>query len=314
MEQEPAKDVVGPVEVVDPAHGPESIEVPPLPEAQRSAVIGPEAGRPNPADPGPVEAEPAAVEPAVTDPAVTEPTAGSPEANLAQEPQLPEPVDVETSAADPVVPVAAELPVADPALPEPEPVVPPEPILVSPVVVAPPVDVPAVTPAAGAPVVAKLEPVEPDELASPPGRPAADLGGSHTRGIRRILIVAAVALAAFGAAIVTLADDARRGCVAEAQRDPTYQARLVGVINVEKTDYDLAVTRNGVPVRGAKVCASVSMRGMSGMAVSDTADEVEPGVYKVSIVLEMSGSWQGNILITEQGKPAASVPLTFNVS
>ncbi len=136
----------------------------------------------------------------------------------------------------------------------------------------------------------------------------------HTKGVRRILAVAALAAAAFALAIVTLSDDARRGCVADAQRDPTYQARLLGPIEVEKSDYELEVTRDGKPVEGAKICASVAMRGMSGMAVSDLADEVRPGIYKVSIILEMSGAWKGNILITEEGKPPASTPLTFNVS
>lgn len=139
-------------------------------------------------------------------------------------------------------------------------------------------------------------------------------GGRHTQGIRRILVLAALAVAAFGAAIVTLSDDARRGCIADAQRDPSYQAELLGPIEVEKTDYELAVTHEGKPVEGAKVCASVAMRGMSGMAVSDLADEVRPGIYRVQIILEMSGAWKGNILITEEGKPPASVPLTFNVS
>ena len=155
---------------------------------------------------------------------------------------------------------------------------------------------------------------------SPAGQPAepapddSSVGERHTQGVRRILVLAALAVAAFGAAIVTLADDARRGCVADAQRDPSYQAKLLGPIEVEKTDYELEVTHEGKPVEGAKICASVAMRGMSGMAVSDVADEVQPGLYRVEIILTMSGAWKGNILVTEEGKPPASVPLTFNVS
>lgn len=135
-----------------------------------------------------------------------------------------------------------------------------------------------------------------------------------TRGIRRVLVVAAIALAGFAAAIVVLADDARQGCVAEAQRDPTYQAKLLGRTEVEKSEYEIAVTRNDQPVTGAKVCAAVAMIGMEAMAVSDTADEVSPGVYRVAMILEMSGGWKGNILITEEGEPPASVPLKFDVS
>ena len=164
--------------------------------------------------------------------------------------------------------------------------------------------------AGDASVVEEAPAAQPAEPA--PADPSA--GERHTQGIRRILVLAALAVAAFAAAIVTLADDARRGCVADAQRDPSYQARLLGPIEVEKTDYELAVTHDGKPVEGAKVCASVAMRGMSGMAVSDLADEVQPGIYRVEIILEMSGAWKGNILITEECKPPASVPLTFNVS
>ena len=138
-------------------------------------------------------------------------------------------------------------------------------------------------------------------------------GESHTRGIRRVLLLSAVALAAFALAIVSLADDARRGCVAEAQRDPAYRAELLGEVRVETSDYEIAVTHDGAPVTGAKVCASVVMMGMTGMGVSDTGDEVRSGVYRVSMVLEMSGNWRGNILITEKGKPPASVPLSFKV-
>ena len=134
-----------------------------------------------------------------------------------------------------------------------------------------------------------------------------------TRGIRRVLFVAALSLSAFAVAIVVLADDARLGCVTDAQRDPAYQARLLGQIEIERTEYEIAVTRDGQPVSGAKVCASVAMVGMEAMGVSDTAEETAPGIYKVAVVLEMSGGWRGSILITETGKPPVSVPLKFDV-
>lgn len=135
-----------------------------------------------------------------------------------------------------------------------------------------------------------------------------------TRGIRRVLAVGAIAVAAFAAAIVVLADDARLGCVADAPRDASYQASLLGQIEVERTEYEIGVTRAGQPVTGAKVCTSVVMMGMEAMGVSDTAEETAPGVYRVDLVLEMSGGWKGNILITEEGKPPVSVPLKFSVS
>lgn len=138
--------------------------------------------------------------------------------------------------------------------------------------------------------------------------------GGTTRGIRRVLAVALLAIVAFAVAIVALADDARLGCVAEAQRDASYQVELLGQPEIETSDYDIAVTRDGQPIENAKVCASVAMVGMAAMGVSDTAEETAPGIYRVSVILEMSGGWRGNILITEQGKPPVSVPVKFEVT
>ena len=129
-----------------------------------------------------------------------------------------------------------------------------------------------------------------------------------------MLAVAVVALVAFAAAIVVLGDDARQGCVTEAQRDPIYQAELLGQVEVEKTEYEIAVTREGQPVTQAKVCASGVMVGMEAMGVSDTAEETRPGIYRVAMVLEMSGGWRGSILVTEEDRPPVSVPLRFNVA
>lgn len=144
--------------------------------------------------------------------------------------------------------------------------------------------------------------------------PGTTKASSTTNGIRRVLAVAAVALAAFVASILVLADDARLGCVVDAQRDPAYQARLLGRPETERTEYDIEVTRDAQPVTGAKVCASLAMMGMEAMGVSDTAEEVAPGIYRVALVLEMSGGWKGNILITEEGKTPVSVPLKVAVA
>ncbi len=154
----------------------------------------------------------------------------------------------------------------------------------------------------------------PDDTEVRAGAPAVEKPRPTSRGIRRVLALAVLAMGAFAAAIVVLSDDARLGCVVDAQRDASYEARLLGQAEIEKTAYDIAVTRNGEPIKGAKVCASIAMMGMEAMGVSDTADEGEPGIYKVDIVLEMSGGWRGNILITETGKPPVSVPLRFDVS
>ena len=132
-------------------------------------------------------------------------------------------------------------------------------------------------------------------------------------GVRRVLIVAAVALAAFVVAIVVLGDEARLGCAVDARPDPAYAARIVGDLDTEATDYEVMVTRDGEPVSGAKVCASLGMVGMGAMTVTDTAVETGRGVYRVSLSLQMSGNWRGDILITEKGRPQVSVPLEVEV-
>lgn len=129
-----------------------------------------------------------------------------------------------------------------------------------------------------------------------------------------MLVVAAVAVAAFGAAVVELGDDARRGCVTGGPEDPAYKAELVGPAASRATQHEIAVTHLGQPVRGAKVCASVSMLGMEAMGVSDEAEETAPGVYRVDIAFEMSGPWGGTILITDRGRAPVSVPVRFEVT
>ena len=135
-----------------------------------------------------------------------------------------------------------------------------------------------------------------------------------TRGIRRVLVVAAVALLAFAGAVVALADDARRGCVTDAPQDPGYQAQLLGPMELQKTEHEVAITRDGQPVTGAKVCTRVFMVGMEAMGSSDSGgEEVAPGVYRLTIVFAMEGDWEGAILVTQVGQPRISVPLRFEV-
>ncbi len=136
-----------------------------------------------------------------------------------------------------------------------------------------------------------------------------------TKGIHRVLVVALLAVGAFAVAISSLGDDARRGCVANAPIDPTYEARLIGPIETAKTQQEIAITHEGQPVRGAKVCARVAMVGMEAMGVSDAkGTESAPGVYKMTIVFPMGGGWSGNLLITERGKPMISLPFAFEVA
>lgn len=129
-----------------------------------------------------------------------------------------------------------------------------------------------------------------------------------------MLLLAAVASAAFAVAIVALGDDARLGCALNAPVDPAYQAELVGPIDLERTSYQVAITRDGKPIEGAKVCATLAMTGMEAMGVSDAAAETAPGTYEVQISFQMSGRWEGNILIAASGERPVEVPLKIVVS
>jgi hypothetical protein len=129
-----------------------------------------------------------------------------------------------------------------------------------------------------------------------------------------VVLLAAVASAAFAVAIVALGDDARLGCALNAPVDPAYQAELVGPIDLERTSYQVAITRDGKPIEGAKVCATLAMTGMEAMGVSDAAAETAPGTYEVQISFQMSGRWEGNILIAASGERPVEVPLKIVVS
>lgn len=129
-----------------------------------------------------------------------------------------------------------------------------------------------------------------------------------------MLVVAAVASGAFAVSIVALGDDARLGCALNAPFDPSYQAELVGPIDLERTSYQVAITRAGRPITSAIVCATLAMTGMEAMGVSDAATETAPGTYEVQISFQMSGRWEGNILIAEPGQRPVGVPLKVVVS
>ena len=135
-----------------------------------------------------------------------------------------------------------------------------------------------------------------------------------TRGIHRLVVVTVLALGAFAVAVVALGDDARRGCVVDAPADPTYKAELLGQMQMASTEQEVEVTHDGLPVRGARVCARISMVGMEAMGSTDSkAEETAPGVYRMAIIFEMAGGWEGNILVVEKDKPPVSVPLHFDV-
>ncbi len=129
-----------------------------------------------------------------------------------------------------------------------------------------------------------------------------------------MILLAGVAVVAFGAALVSFGQDARAGCASEVGKDPSYAVVLDRPATPAQTDYDLIVTSDGQPVTGAKVCISVAMRGMSAMAVNDDATEAEPGHYQVSIRLPMAGYWEASVIVRQDGRSPVAIPLSFPVS
>lgn len=133
------------------------------------------------------------------------------------------------------------------------------------------------------------------------------------RGIRRLLLLAGVAMVAFAAALFTFDDGAQQGCATETEPDPAYAVALQDPPSTGEVAYRLSVTRNGEPVTGARVCLSAAMGGISGMGVSDDAVEVDAGVYEVEVRFEMAGPWDGTVLVNEGGEESVAVPLSFRV-
>ncbi len=130
-------------------------------------------------------------------------------------------------------------------------------------------------------------------------------------------MVAAIAVIAFGIAVVNFREPPASECQVEATTDPAYAARLEEPPDVNLTVYHLLVTRQDQPVRGAEVCMRADMGGMggmSGMGTSNVAREVGPGRYEISIRFEMSGFWQSTVIVDEgEGQPVA-IPFDIRVS
>jgi hypothetical protein len=136
-------------------------------------------------------------------------------------------------------------------------------------------------------------------------------------GISRLLVVAAVSVAAFVAALNTFGKAAADACVAKAPIDRSYKVHIQGPVNVDTTRYKLTVSHRGRPVTGARVCLSADMGGsggMSGMSVDNSGSEVQPGVYEVPVRFIMSGPWHGAVLVRQTGKPAVQLPIELEVA
>jgi hypothetical protein len=122
-----------------------------------------------------------------------------------------------------------------------------------------------------------------------------------------------VAMALFVVAVVLdLRQPPDRGCIGNAPSDRTYSVQLEEPVSAEVTSYHLAVSQQGRPVDGARVCVLVKMNGMPSMGVSDEARQVAPGRYQVSMAPKMGGAWKGTVLVAEPGRQAVAVPIQFD--
>ena len=130
-------------------------------------------------------------------------------------------------------------------------------------------------------------------------------------------MVAAIAVLAFGVALVSFREPPASECQVDSTTNPAYRARVEEPPDVNLTVYHLLVTRRDQPVQGAKVCMRADMGGlggMSGMGTSNVAREVAPGRYEVTIRFEMSGFWQSTVIVDDgRGKPVA-IPFDLRVS
>ncbi len=137
------------------------------------------------------------------------------------------------------------------------------------------------------------------------------------RGIARLLVVAAIAVIAFGVALVNFREPPASECQIDATTNAAYGARIEEPPDVNLTVYHLLVTRRDQPVQGAQVCMRTDMGGMggmSGMGTSNVAREVGPGRYQIAIQFEMSGFWRCTVIVDDgQGKPVA-IPFDIRAS
>lgn len=136
------------------------------------------------------------------------------------------------------------------------------------------------------------------------------------RGIWRLTLVSALAVLAFGVALVNFKQVPARECQVEAVTDASYAVEFLTPFSVDPTTQTIRVTRDGEPVTGAQVCMRADMGGMgrmSGMGVSDVALETGPGVYDVPVRFEMGGMWNGTVIVTNGARKPVRVTVPIDV-
>ncbi|MBW3641817.1 MAG: FixH family protein [Actinobacteria bacterium] len=138
-------------------------------------------------------------------------------------------------------------------------------------------------------------------------------GERKARPLWRLGVVVLLAAVSFAAALAQFQDAPDQGCVASGTPDSSYQARFTQPVTTGSNVYELEVTRDALPVTGARVCLEASMTGMTGMATGQVARESSPGRYEVMARFPMVGPWDVNVQVIERGKEPVTIALPVTV-
>jgi hypothetical protein len=125
--------------------------------------------------------------------------------------------------------------------------------------------------------------------------------------------VAVIAVILSVVALVRFSHAAARACAARVAPDPTYQVEWEPAPRTDVSSYRLAVTREGLPVTGARVCLNAYLIGLSAIAVTDIGTEVSPGIYRIDVTFGTAGRWAGHVLVGPPERRVA-VPVSINVA
>lgn len=136
--------------------------------------------------------------------------------------------------------------------------------------------------------------------------------------MRRLVVLLAVAVAAFAAAVTAVTGQAPQACRGQPPEDGAYAAWLAGPVTVEAGTHELIVTRRGEPVADARVCVAARPADQPARRVAAAAEPQAPGRYTLRAEFAQPGRWRGRVLIARDSDSGeaydAAVPLRFTVT
>lgn len=133
--------------------------------------------------------------------------------------------------------------------------------------------------------------------------------------MKRLVVVVTIAVAGFIAAFISFGDAARRDCVLDAPSDPSYSVEFDEPPSEDARVSVLRIVRDERLVTGAEVCVNVSHAGTPATGASAEGVELVGGRYAVVLDATRSGSWEGRVVIMEQGSgDPVAVPVSFEVT